>query len=79
MENTLPNSSMARAKKGTQRHVIAGDETRTLCGIDTTKWSEKVDVEDETVNCPLCAEALKAAAKGAKVAAKAAEKSRSDI
>jgi hypothetical protein len=37
VENTLPNSSMARAKKGTQRHVIAGDETRTLCGIDTTK------------------------------------------
>ena len=36
----------------------------TLCNIDTSKWVERVDVDEAAkVNCPLCAKALKEAAK----------------
>ena len=67
VRNTLAGSGLARAKKGNQRHVLAVSETKTLCGIDTTSWAEKVVVEDETTtNCPYCATALEEAAKAAK-------------
>ena len=68
VKNTLAGSGLTRAKKGAQRHVLASGQTRTLCGIDTTTWQETV-VEDGLVTCPLCAEALKAAAKAEKEAA----------
>ena len=55
-----------QAKRSPQVHVLPADATRTLCNIDTTKWVESVDVDpDAKVTCPLCAKAMKTAAKEA--------------
>ena len=70
VKNTLADSTITGSKKGAQRHVIRHRETRTLCRIDTFKWVEKAIIEEgELVNCPLCAKALKDAAKAAKAEA----------
>jgi hypothetical protein len=51
--------------------AIHDGETRTLCRIDTSEWIEKAEVgESELINCPLCAKALKPAAKAAKAEAR---------
>jgi hypothetical protein len=63
--NTLEGSSLVRAARGQQRHVLPAKATTTLCGIDSGKWIELVNVSDEKVNCPPCAAALKALAKKA--------------
>jgi hypothetical protein len=68
VKNTLAGSGLARAKKGAQRHVLASGETTTLCGIDSTAWIEKVVEDEQLVTCPLCAKALKEAAKASKEA-----------
>ena len=66
VKNTLPASSLVQAKRSPQVHVLPADATRTLCNIDTTKWVESVDVDpDAKVTCPLCAKAMKTAAKEA--------------
>lgn len=63
VKNTLDGATNVKAKRSQQRHVLPAGETKTLCGIDTAKWNEQDEVSETTVNCPLCAEALKAQAK----------------
>jgi hypothetical protein len=65
VKNTLDGSTLVRAARGQQRHVLPAKAMTTLCGIDTGKWVELVDVTGEKVNCPPCAAALKALAKKA--------------
>jgi hypothetical protein len=65
-KNTLSGSTIVRAKRSQQRHVVRAETVRTLCGIDTTKWRERDEVTETTVSCPVCADALKVAAKEAK-------------
>jgi hypothetical protein len=66
VRNTLDWSTIVKAKRSQQRHVLLAASTRTLCGIDTAKWRERDDVSETTVTCPVCAAELKAAAKKAK-------------
>ncbi|MGH3079016.1 MAG: hypothetical protein ACRDPZ_12650 [Gaiellaceae bacterium] len=68
VKNTLAGSGLTRAKKGAQRHVLVSGETRTLCGIDTQSWQEAVVEPDALVTCPLCAQAVKEAARASKEA-----------
>ena len=65
VKNTVEGSTLVRSGKGKQVHVLPAGSTRTLCGIESTKWSETVAVDGTTTNCPVCAEALKAEAKKA--------------
>jgi hypothetical protein len=72
-KNTLEGSTLVKASRSPQVHVLPAGKTRTLCAIETTKWaSQPTVIEDGKITCPLCAEALKAAAKEAKEAANAA-------
>jgi hypothetical protein len=57
--NTLPDSTIVKATRSQQRHVLPAGETKTLCGMDTAKWSAQDEVSETTVTCPLCAEATK--------------------
>ncbi len=67
VKNTLDGSSLVQAKRSQQIHVLPADQTRTLCNIDTAKWSDEPTVhETGKVTCPLCAKAMKEAGKPAK-------------
>jgi hypothetical protein len=69
VKNTLPSSTVVKSKRSPQFHVLPADRTTTLCGIETSKWSTPDEVAaGAKVNCPLCAEALKAEAKAANAA-----------
>jgi hypothetical protein len=72
VKNTLDRSTIVKAKRSQQRHVLPAETSRTICGIDTARWSEHDEVTETTVTCPLCAEQLKALAKKAKDEAKPA-------
>jgi hypothetical protein len=61
--NTLDGTTIVKAKRSPQRHVLPKGEKVTLCRIDTAKWAAQDDVTETTVTCPLCAEALKVEAK----------------
>jgi hypothetical protein len=60
--NTLDGSTIVKAKRSPQRHVLPKGKTVTLCRIDTGKWAAKDEATETTVTCPLCAEGLKAEA-----------------
>lgn len=61
IKNTLTGSTLVKAARSQQIHVLPADTTTTLCGINVTKWAEQADVDAATTNCPLCASAVKAA------------------
>ncbi len=61
VKNTLEGSTLVKAARSQQVHVLPADAKLTLCRIDVSKWSEKTDVDAATTNCPVCASALKAA------------------
>jgi hypothetical protein len=67
VKNTLDGSTIVRATRSPQFHVLPAGETVTLCQIDVTKWSAQADVaEDAKVNCPPCVKAMRAKAAEAK-------------
>ena len=66
IRNTLPHSTLVKATRSAQIHVLPADATRTLCSIDVSKWAAQGEVaEDAKVTCPICAREMKQAVKDA--------------
>lgn len=59
---TIEGARIVKSKRGQQEHVLLVGETRTVCGIDTTTWTEMVEVDTDKTNCPVCIRELKAVA-----------------
>ena len=69
VKNSIAGSTVVKATRSRQIHVLPSDASVTLCGINTERWAEQVDVDaDAKVTCPLCGKAMKAAAKEAATA-----------
>jgi hypothetical protein len=60
VKNTLDGSTVVKATRSPQSHVLVSGETVTLCAIDVSKWAAQAELQaDAKVTCPLCAKALK--------------------
>lgn len=61
VKNTLEDSTLVKAKRSPQRHVLPAGSERALCGVNPSGWAATdEEFTETTVNWPFCADALKA-------------------